>query len=130
MSHRPQKTRAERVGSEIQKRLAQIIQFEFQDPRFTDFVTVSEVRVSPDLSYAKVYIARVGGTPADLDAFLAPFKDSVPFFRKRLAKEVKLRVVPELNFVYDVSLEYSDRLSQLIDNSIKADESKHSNEDE
>lgn len=121
-------SRSDKAASVIQKHLASIIQFELRDPRVNDFVSVTAVHVSPDLSFAKVYITRVGGEPENIEAFLEPFRHAKPFFRKRLSQEVKLRIVPELHFVYDSSIEYGEKLTKLIDKVVAEDE-QNSEED-
>ena len=122
-------SRSHKVGSVIKKHLSTIIQFELRDPRVSGLVTVSEVKVSPDLSFAKVYIARVGGEPENVETFLEPFRHAKPFFRKRLSQEVKLRIVPELHFVYDSSIEYGDKLSKLIDKLVAEEDESNSEKD-
>ena len=74
------------------------------------------------LAFAKIYLVRVGGSPAEIDAFLIPFRSARPFFKQRLAKIVPLRSFPDLSFFYDTSIEHADRMSRLIDQAIKSDD--------
>lgn len=105
-------SRIDRIAELIQRTLAEVIQKEVKDPRLQGFVTVSAVKVSRDLSYAKVYFTVFNGDPAKAQVVL---NNAASYLRTVLAKSVTLRVVPQLKFVHDVSLEYGNRLSRLID---------------
>lgn len=111
--------RTDRVAEMMQRKLSQIIQQEIKDPRLPAFVTISSVKVSADLSHAKVYFTvfndDVGQTTSILNA-------SASYLRTALARSVKLRTVPQLHFVYDESVEYGRRLSRLIDEVNPSDE--------
>lgn len=104
--------RVDRVAELIQRKLAEIIQQEVKDPRLPGFVTVSAVKVSKDLSYAKVYFTVFNGDPSEAGAVL---NNASSYLRTILAKSLTTRTVPQLNFVHDQSLEYGSRLSRLID---------------
>lgn len=104
--------RVDRVAELIQRTLAELIQKEVKDPRLQGFVTISAVKVSKDLSYAKVYFTVFNGDPAKAQVVL---NNAASFLRTALAKIITLRIVPQLKFVHDVSLEYGNRLSRLID---------------
>ncbi len=104
--------RVDRVAELIQRKLAELIQKEVKDPRLPGFVTVSAVKVSKDLSYAKIYFTVFNGDPAKAQIVL---NNAASYLRTALAKVVNLRIVPQLNFVHDTSLEYGNRLSRLID---------------
>mgnify|MGYP005995288793 CR=1 FL=1 len=104
--------RVDRVAGLIQRKLAEIVQQEIKDPRLPGFVTVCAVKVSKDLSYAKVYFTVFNGDPAEAASVL---NNAASYLRTVLAKSLTMRTVPQLNFVYDESLEYGHRLSRLID---------------
>lgn len=105
-------SRVDRVAELLQRELAGIIQKEVKDPRLQGFVTVSAVKVSKDLSYAKVYFTVFNGDPAKAQMVL---NNAASYLRTVLAKSLTFRIVPQLKFVHDVSLEYGNRLSRLID---------------
>ena len=109
--------RTDRVAQLIQRRLAEIIQTELKDPRLPRFITVSAVVVSKDLAYAKVYVSILGES-CNQEEVLSILNGANAFLRTALARTIKLRVVPQLQFVYDGSIEYGNRLSQLIDSVI------------
>lgn len=104
--------RVDRIAEVIQRKLAEVIQKEVKDPRLPGFVTVSAVKVSKDLSHAKVYFTVFNGDPADAGIVL---NNAASYLRTVLAKSLTMRTVPQLNFVHDKSLEYGNRLSRLID---------------
>ncbi|MBA2651786.1 MAG: 30S ribosome-binding factor RbfA [Tatlockia sp.] len=104
--------RIDRVAEMMQRKLSQLIQQEIKDPRLPAFVTISSVKVAPDLSHAKVYFTVLNADIAETKAVL---DSSASYLRTALARSVKLRTVPQLHFVYDESVEYGRRLSRLID---------------
>lgn len=120
-------SRAQRVADEIQRELAQLIQREVRDPRF-GMVTISAVKVSKDLSYAKVYVTVLGDEVKTTEVVKALNK-AAGFFRSLLARTMRLRVAPGLHFVYDSSVASGVKISALIDEAITSDQ-KHKKSDE
>jgi ribosome-binding factor A len=124
-----ERKRTDRVAQMIQRKLAQIIQQEVKDPRLPRLTSVSAVKVSPDLSFAKVYITTLGD---DEEAELAIeiLNNATSFLRTALARTVKLRIVPQLSFVYDISLREGNRMSRLLNDIVPDDDqdSEESNE--
>lgn len=106
--------RTDRVAGLIQRKLSQIILTEVKDPRLPRIITVSAVKVSPDMSVAKIYIT-VLGEQSDAQLTLDILNNGSSFLRTVLARSIKLRIVPHLKFVYDESIEYGTKLRQLID---------------
>ncbi|MBA2649420.1 MAG: 30S ribosome-binding factor RbfA [Legionella sp.] len=104
--------RTDRIAEMIQRKLAQIIPLEVRDPRLTGLVTISAVKVTADLSHAKVYFTVFND---DKVAALSVLNSSAGYLRSTLARSVTLRTVPQLHFIYDESIEYGQRLSRLID---------------
>ena len=115
-------SRSRRVGEQIQRELAQLVQRELKDPRL-GMVTISAVEVTKDLSVAKVYFT-VLNPGHDVEETLKGLNHSIGFLRRELAHRMKLRVVPELRFQYDRSIEEGSRLSALIDAAVSQDKSK------
>ena len=105
--------RLERVNSEIQKEVALIINNELRDPQITSMIGVSEVDVSPDLANAKVYLSVYGGDAQDT---LNRIKGAGSFIRGRLAKKIRLRITPRLDFYLDNSQEYGQKIDSLLSN--------------
>jgi ribosome-binding factor A len=106
-------SRTQRVGGQIQRELAQIIQQELRDPRL-GLVTISAVEVSKDMTHAKVFITLMN-PEQDVDETLKVLKKASGFLRRALGKRIVLRVIPELHFAYDRSLDEGMRVSALLD---------------
>ena len=86
---------------------------DFRDPDLADAkVTVTEVRISPDLKNATAFVARLGRS--DIDALLPALRRAAPFFRMQLAHEMRLRVAPQVSFQPDTTLDYAMHVDQLL----------------
>ncbi len=116
-------SRSRRVGEQIQRELAELIQRELNDPRL-GMVTVSAVEVSRDLTVAKVFFT-VLNPGYDVAQTLEGLTHATGFLRRELGRRMKLRVVPELRFQYDSSIEEGSRLSALIDKAVSGDSDKN-----
>ncbi|MBI2328056.1 MAG: 30S ribosome-binding factor RbfA [Chloroflexi bacterium] len=106
--------RIERVNSLIRQEICQLLQRQVKDPRLGNFITVTEVVTSPDLKYARVFISRIGSEEEKQET-LSALDSASGFFRRELAKHLKLRNVPLLSFQRDDSIERGDHLLKLID---------------
>ncbi len=105
MSHRRQ-----RVAHELRDRIAEIVGRRVRDPRL-ELVAITDVEVSPDLSYARVFYRSSRDSEETARAFAA----AKSFIRRNLAAEVALRRVPELDFRRDMSVEHGARIEELLD---------------
>ncbi|MGA7966020.1 MAG: 30S ribosome-binding factor RbfA [Gammaproteobacteria bacterium] len=105
-------SRAERVGAEIAHALASAIERECSDPRLY-LVTITGVRMSPDLKYAQVNVSSVN-PDADGAIVITALVHAASRLRRSLAKAVRLRVVPRLDFRWDNSGERRQHLEALI----------------
>ena len=115
-------SRRQRVADQIQKELAGLIQREMKDPRL-GMVTVSAVDVSRDLAYADVFITTLGKDDAESrQQALDILGRGAGFLRGKLARAMKLRIVPALRFRYDESIERGSRLESLIEDARKKDQ--------
>ena len=115
-------SRTRRIGEQIQRELAQLIQYELKDPRLGKMVTVSAVDVSRDLSHAKVYVTEMPGDHSIEDT-LAALNSAAGFLRSEVGRRISVRTVPKMHFYYDRSIEEGGRLSALIDKAIASDNS-------
>ena len=106
-------SRARRVGEQMQRELAQLIQQELKDPRL-GMVTVSAVKVSKDMSYATVYFTVLGESES-IETSLHILEKAAGFLRHELSKRIRLRVMPALRFHYDESISEGNRLASLIE---------------
>ena len=106
--------RIERVNNLIRQELSELLQHQVKDPRLSTFVAVTEVITSPDLRYAKVFVSGLN-SPEERQETLKVLTGASSFFRKELARSLRLRRIPELSFHWDDSIERGDRLMRLID---------------
>lgn len=103
-----------RVGEAVRHALVRILErAHFRDPDLQDVsVTVSEVRVSPDLRNATAFVLPLGG--ANKETVIAALRRAVPYLRGQLAHEVDLRLVPNLSIEADTSFEYATHIESLL----------------
>src|SRR5690242_19592581 len=107
-------TRPLRVGEEIRHALAEILaRGELRDPALAGrSITVSEVRVSPDLMRATVFVTPLGG--GDAAGVVKALNHAAPFLRGQVVKAVKLRRAPDLSFTPDMSFDYAQRIEDAL----------------
>ena len=115
-------SRADRVAQQMKREIAVLLQREFKDPR-VKMATVSDVRVSGDLSYAKVYVTflNFNNDEAEVKEAIKVLNRAKGFFRGQIGHLMKLRIVPDISFYYDKSLDTGMRLSSLITSTIAHD---------
>lgn len=101
-----------RIEEEYKKELSQIIGYELKNPNVTGLISVTKVKVTNDLKYAKVYVSILNAK--NRKDTLAGLKKSSGFIRSELAKRVNLRNTPELLFELDDSLEYGARIDTIL----------------
>ena len=111
--------RTRRIGEQIQRELALLIREDIKDPRI-GMVSVTSVIVTRDLSYAKVYVSVLGNTE-QADASISVLGNAAGFLRHKLGKILHIRVIPELRFYHDRSLEEGARMGALINAAIASD---------
>lgn len=98
----------------LQRELAVILQKEVKDPRL-DMVTISDISVSTDLSYAKIYVTIFSKSEDRITENINVLNHMAGFLRTLLGKRVKARIIPHLTFVYDKTMIEGNRLAKLID---------------
>ena len=104
--------RMEKVQELMKQEISKIILQELKDPRI-GFVTVTQVEVSRDLSLAKVYIS-IMGSEEQIEGSWKGLQSSLGFIRREVGHRIRLRITPELRFVLDKSLDYSDHIQKLL----------------
>ena len=109
MAHSP---RASRVGDQIREDLATLLAREVQDPGI-GFVTITHVKVSPDLQQARVYYTTIGDEKARKESARA-LERATPFLRRQIGQRLRLKRVPELTFFYDEAIERGDRIERIL----------------
>jgi ribosome-binding factor A len=103
-----------RVAEEIRHVLAGLLERrDFRDPELANAqITVTEVRVGPDLRHATVFVSRLGRR--DIDALLPALRRAGAFMRSQVAHAVRLRLAPELSFQPDHALDYASKIDRLL----------------
>ena len=116
-------SRLDRIADQMQRELAVMIQREVKDPRLDAMITVSGVKVSKDLGYADVYVTVLGkeDNPEIIAENMAILKQAAGFLRGRIGQSIKLRVIPQLRFHYDESVQRGQYLSSLIEHAVNED---------
>lgn len=106
-----------RIDEEFKRELSQIISYNLKEPSVTGMVSVTKVKVTPDLKYAKVSVSILNSK--NTKETLAGLKKSSGFLRSELAKKINLRNTPELVFELDDSLEYGARIDSILNKIMK-----------
>lgn len=107
------KIRPEKVAHLMRREVADIIESRLRDPRLTVTVTVTDVQVTHDLSFARVFVTMMG--ERDLrPGGMAALKHAAGFIRRELGGRLGLREVPEVRFEYDDSLDHGQRVDLLL----------------
>ena len=104
--------RQRRVSELIHRELSMLLMREARDPRLAS-ITLTEVRVTPDLQIARVYYT-VLGDAEDVEAAAAALQSAGGYLRTQLAARVRLRLAPELVFQFDKSAEHGRRIDELL----------------
>jgi ribosome-binding factor A len=112
----------------IQREICGLLERQVNDPRLSKFISVTQVILSPDLQYAKVYVSTMD-TEINKEDLLAGFNQASGFLRKELAARLRLKHMPQLSFHYDDSIERGTRLLQLMSELSTAEDDKISSRD-
>jgi ribosome-binding factor A len=107
-----QGSRPDRVGEQIRQEVSQILSTEVRDPG-VGLVTLTRVKVSPDLQVARIYYTLMGDEKAQKETARA-IERATPFVRRQLGARLSLRRVPELHFHFDKSVGHQDRIEQVL----------------
>jgi ribosome-binding factor A len=119
-------SRTDRVGQQIHKEVASILQHEFKhrEPE-VGMITVSGVEVSRDLAHAKIFITFYSNSTQKIDEDFERLKESRSFVRGLLGKRMRMRNVPAVHFFKDSSIEEGARISALVNKAVASDKAKH-----
>jgi len=105
--------RMRRVDEAVREVLSDVLTHEVKDPR-VGFVTVTDVKTSPDLSHARVYVSVLGDAEA-VSASLEGLRSAQGFLQGRIGGELRLKHTPTLTFFHDDTAERAQRLERLMD---------------
>lgn len=106
--------RVARISEEIKKIVSGLLLTDLKDPRISSMTSITEVDVSNDLSYAKIYVSVLGDEEQKQDT-LEGLNSAKGFVRKEISKNVKLRHTPQPRFLLDESIERGMELTKLIE---------------
>ena len=106
--------RSARIDGELQRCLSEIFLRDIKDPRMSRMANVTRVHATPDLKYAKVHVS-VYDDKEKIDSTFEALKSAEPFIRSRLNGMIKLRRIPNLEFVFDDSIEYSAHIAKVLE---------------
>jgi ribosome-binding factor A len=104
--------RSSRVGDQIRVEISDLLAREVHDPGI-GFLTVTDVKVTPDLQQARVYYTTMGDDKARRESRRA-LERATPFLRRQLGRRLRLRRIPELQFFFDESIERQDRIERIL----------------
>ena len=102
----------DRIASNIVKEISYILAYEVKDNDIK-FVTVTDCKLSSDLSYAKIYVTVLDDTKRE--STMKALNEASGFIRKELADRIEIRHTPELEFIYDESIEYGEHIEKIIE---------------
>lgn len=112
--------RNSRLSGEVRKAISEIIRTDVKDPRISELMSVTDVHVTEDLKFAKVYVSDYN----DVDQTLIALESAKGFIRKEIGKKVKMRIIPELIFIKDDSIERGLYMQSLIDKVIEEENTR------
>lgn len=107
-----QGSRPERVGDQIRAEIADLITREVHDPGI-GFLTITQVKVTPDLQQARVFYTTIGDDAARKETGRALGR-ATPFLRRQIGRRLRLKHVPALEFLYDESIARQDRIERIM----------------
>ena len=104
--------RRERVGDLLRDEVSEIIQREMSDPRL-GFVSITRVELSPDLKYARMFVS-VMGSEEERASSLVALNNASGFIRRQLAPRLHMRVIPDVSFRLDRSMEHAENVARIL----------------
>ena len=107
--------RGGRINEEVRREVSIIIRDEIKDPRMTAMVSITSVKVSKDLRYAKVFVSIFGKNEEEKNETFAALKSASGYVRREVGQRINLRNTPQIIFELDDSISYSMRIEELID---------------
>jgi ribosome-binding factor A len=106
--------RHERIGEEIAHEINAMLAGELKDPRLEGNVSVSEVRVQPDMKHARIFVAVRSNDSKEQTGAIKALEHAAGFIRHELTERLQLRRLPELHFTLDLAQESAERIEQLL----------------
>lgn len=119
----------DRVNEELKREVSNIINYELKNSKVTGMLSVTKVKVTPDLRYARIWISALNCRNKK-DTLLG-LKQSSGFIRSQIAQKVNLRITPELVFEFDETMEYGEKIDSILNEimkDVKKDDRKDTDE--
>ena len=107
--------RGGRINEEVRREISVIIRDEIKDPRMTAMVSITSVKVSKDLKYAKVFVSIFGKNEEEKQETFAALKSASGYVRREVGQRMNLRNTPQIIFELDDSISYSMKIEELIE---------------
>ena len=107
--------RGGRINEEVKREISVIIRDEIKDPRMTAMVSITSVKVSKDLRYAKVFVSIFGKTEEEKNETFAALKSASGYIRREVGQRINLRNTPQIIFELDDSIDYGMHIDSLIE---------------
>ena len=117
--------RLNKINEELKREISNIINYEVTNTNVTGIISVTSVKISPDLRHARVLVSMLNSK--SVKNTLAALKSSSGFIRSRIAEKINLRVTPELVFELDDSMQYGEKIDTILKDIMK--DIKPENED-
>lgn len=118
--------RTERVSNLIRQEISALLRQQVNDPRLGSVISVTRVSTSPDMKHAKVFVSTLGDEASKSET-LQGFTAASGFFRRELARRLRLRQMPQLSFHFDDSIERGTEVLRLIEQ-VTSDSAKDEHE--
>ena len=106
--------RGGRINEEVKREISNIIRNEIKDPRLTAMVSVTDVKVTKDLRYAKVYVSIFGKDEEEKNNTFLALKNASGYIRREIGQRINLRYNPQILFELDDSINYGMHIEELI----------------
>ena len=117
MEKRKDSNRLSRINEELKREISNIINYEVKNSNVTGLISVTKVKISPDLRIARVSVSMLNSKSKKQT--LAGLKAASGFIRSRIAEKINLRVTPELVFELDESLVYGEKIDNILQDIMK-----------
>ena len=107
----------DRVNEELKRELSNIINYELKNSKVTGMISITKVKITPDLRYARVWISALNCK--NKKETLIGLKQSSGFIRSAIAKKINMRITPEFVFEFDETMEYGERIDSILNEIMK-----------
>ena len=104
--------RHERLEQDVKIALSDIIMNEVKEPSVTGLISVTDVKITPDQKYAKVYVSIFG--KENKNRVIEALKKATGFIKRELGRRVRMRNMPDITFELDNSMEYGEHMDKVI----------------